>query len=234
MRSRCGWSVPSGTTPPCGWAGGGSIPRHASPAPLKPECSLPAPSHHARATGAPQSRRAAPCVRHRGSGRCAWRVVRHQRHGGAVAGGARHGVGGERRGGRPGRPAVAVQLGFCLRTPRELPSRPPRRRGADGSVAVRPPRAPWRLMCAGELMGWGAPRGAPPPISGRFGGYPPLRAAGPAARTPAGTWAQRTAPLTGIVGRGRRVSTFLHQSAPSLLPAPNLTPRSSTSTWLAR
>eukprot|EP00661_Eupelagonemidae_sp_cell13_P011758 gene11758-biopygen15440 len=96
-RSSCGWSVGSGTTPPCGWAGGNSFPRHASPAPLKPACPLPAPLHHARATGVPQSRRAAPApvprVRHRGSGRRAVRVVRHQRHGGAVAGGIRDGVG---------------------------------------------------------------------------------------------------------------------------------------------
>eukprot|EP00661_Eupelagonemidae_sp_cell13_P022217 gene22217-biopygen4208 len=57
----------------------------------------------------------------------------------------------------------SVQLGVCLRTPRGLPSRPPGRRGVDGNVAVRPPRAPWRLMCAGELMGWGGgAKGRPP------------------------------------------------------------------------
>eukprot|EP00661_Eupelagonemidae_sp_cell13_P020069 gene20069-biopygen1011 len=113
-----------------------------------PRCAAPAPL---------------PRDSHRGSGRRAVRVVRHQRHGGAVAGGARHGVGGVRRGGRPGRPAVAVQLGFCLRTPRGLPSRPPGRRGADGYIALRPPLAPWRLMCAGELMGWGGAKGRGPP-----------------------------------------------------------------------
>eukprot|EP00661_Eupelagonemidae_sp_cell13_P020106 gene20106-biopygen17556 len=80
----------------------------------------------------------------------------------------------------------------------------------------------------------GGRQGAPPHQRQVWWVPPPLRAAGPAARTPAGTWAERTAPSTGIMGRGRRVATFLHQSAPSLLPAPNLTPRSSTSTWLAR
>eukprot|EP00661_Eupelagonemidae_sp_cell13_P022794 gene22794-biopygen4264 len=49
----------------------------------------------------------------------------------------------------------------------DYPLDPPRRRGADGCVALRPPVAPWRLMCAGKLMGWGGAKGrAPPPISG--------------------------------------------------------------------
>eukprot|EP00661_Eupelagonemidae_sp_cell13_P010816 gene10816-biopygen4808 len=98
----------------------------------------------------------------------------------------------------------------------ELPPRPPGRRGAGRYVALRPPLAPWRLMCAGKSMGWGCAKGRAP-ISGRFGGYPPPRAAGPAARTPAGTWAERTPPFNGHNGE-REEGVYLSSPVRTIAP----------------
>eukprot|EP00661_Eupelagonemidae_sp_cell13_P017448 gene17448-biopygen15907 len=67
--------------------------------------------------------------------------------------------------------------GVCPPAPRGLPARPPRRRGADGHVAVGPPVAPLAADVCWEIDGMGGRQGARPPHSaaGLVGTPPPAR-----------------------------------------------------------